>query len=149
MRSEGYGSCKCVCLSVCPQAILAVHAITSKTNKSVVLLKRRTWGNNKRVRKLERSEWQPFCLVQLCAMFCILSVTPLLTCYARAMSCHEPISAAKRRQGASSTENGDVLNRNFDLSITDHIGQLEKPHYASLYASCCMDLFQSEGVKEF
>ena len=27
------------------------------------------------------------------------------------------------------TGNRDVLNRNFDLSVIDHIGQLENPHY--------------------
>ena len=33
----------------------------------------------------------------------------------------EPISAAKERP---TTKNSDVLNRNFDLSVIDHIGQL-------------------------
>ena len=57
MRSKGYSSCPvcvCVCLSVSPQAILAVRTITSKTKDTIVLsvefeaiIKRRffaTWG---------------------------------------------------------------------------------------------------------
>ena len=36
MHSEGYSSCP-VCVSVCPHAILAVHAITSKTKDTIVL----------------------------------------------------------------------------------------------------------------
>ena len=41
MRSEGYSSCPvcvcvCVCVSVSPHAILAVHAITSKTKDTIV-----------------------------------------------------------------------------------------------------------------
>ena len=34
---------------------------------------------------------------------------------------------AKERPTA---ENRDGLNRNFDLSVIDHIGQLENPHYS-------------------
>ena len=42
MRSKGYSSCPmcvcvCVCVSVSPHAILAVHAITSKTKGTIVL----------------------------------------------------------------------------------------------------------------
>ena len=36
MRSEGYSSCP-VCVCVCPHAILAVRAITSKTKDTIVL----------------------------------------------------------------------------------------------------------------
>jgi len=36
MRSEGYSSCP-VCLFVSPHAILAVRAITSKTEDTIVL----------------------------------------------------------------------------------------------------------------
>ena len=40
----------------------------------------------------------------------------------------------------STTENSDVLNRNFDLSVIDHIGQLDSPHYSytcSSYIHLC------------
>ena len=39
------------------------------------------------------------------------------------------------RSGAKespTTKNSDVLNRNFDLSVIDHIGQLENPHTAKI-----------------
>ena len=38
MHSEGYSSCPvCVCVSVSPHVILAVHAITSKTKDAIML----------------------------------------------------------------------------------------------------------------
>ena len=45
------------------------------------------------------------------------------------------------RSGAKespTTKNSDVLNRNFDLSVIDHIGQLENPHYSYTCSSCTL-----------
>ena len=47
----------------------------------------------------------------------------------------EPISGAKERPTA---ENSDVLNGNFDLSVIDHIQQLETPHNSYTYRSCTL-----------
>ena len=47
------------------------------------------------------------------------------------MQVQEPISAAKCAKEHPNTENRDVLYKNFDLSVIDHIGKLEEPHYSS------------------
>ena len=40
----------------------------------------------------------------------------------------EPISASGAKERPTA-ENSDVLHGNFDLSVIDHIRQLENPHY--------------------
>ena len=48
--------------------------------------------------------------------------------------------AHKQCQGASN------LNRNFDLSVIDHIGQLENPYYCYTRSSCTLTVHVASVV---
>ena len=50
----------------------------------------------------------------------------------------QPISATKWSKERPTAENSDVLNRNFDLSVIDHIPQLDNPLYSYTCRSCTL-----------
>ena len=86
MRSKGYSSCP-VCVSVCPQAILAVRAITNKTKDTIVLsvefeaITKKVFLLNVWFETYLCGDGHFVLMCNLRAMFRILSVTRLLTCY--------------------------------------------------------------------